>query len=151
MCPSRAKSSLEKKVCTEGLYREVEYVWTNDSLLISCKLPILVSSRHFLKFLHQAINGNFTFPNTPPERRSISSKLRSIASSFLLHRPIPCTNAYQYSFFFLMPVHYGTICLSCYTSQTFFYVISIAYLQVTVCYCDNNSTIFSVTSQLASA
>ena len=72
-----------------------------DNLLKSCKLPTLVSRRHYLKlsFLYQVINGSFTFPNAPLERRSISSNLRSTASSLLLQRPRTHTNAYQYSFF----------------------------------------------------
>ena len=72
-----------------------------DSLLNFCKLPTLVSRRHYLKlsFLYQVIHGSFTFPNAPLERCFIPSNLRSTASSFLLQRPRTHTNAYQYSFF----------------------------------------------------
>ena len=80
----------------ESLYREVEY-GLYDSLLNFCKLPTLVSRRHYLKlsFLYQVIHGSFTFPNAPLERRFIPSNLRSTASSFLLQRPRTHTNAYQ--------------------------------------------------------
>ena len=77
--------------------------WNMDynSRLNFCKLPTLVSRRHYLKlsFLYQVIHGSFTFPNAPLERRFIPSNLRSTASSFLLQRPRTHTNAYQYSFF----------------------------------------------------
>ena len=94
-------NSLEKvqkfalKVCT-GKWN-MDY----DSLLNFCKLPTLVSRRHYVKlsFLYQVIHGSFTFPNAPLERRFIPSNLRSTASSFLLQRPRTHTNAYQYSFF----------------------------------------------------
>ena len=116
--------SLEKvqkfalKVCT-GKWNE-DY----NSLLNSCKLPTLVSRRHYLKLslLYQVINGSFTFPNAPLERHSISSNLRSTASSLLLQRPRTPTNAYQYSF--------GTIYLPPYTAETL-----CSLLNITIIWC----------------
>ena len=66
-----------------------------DILLNSCKLPTLVSRRHYLKlsFLYQVI---LLF--LMHHLRDVSFP-QSIASSFLLQRPRTHTNAYQYSCF----------------------------------------------------
>ena len=74
---------------------------------------------------------NFTFPNASLERRSISFNLRSIASSFLLHRLRTCTNAYQYS----LAISVWNDLPPLYTYKCKYYFISIAYLRLIVSYC----------------
>ena len=76
--------------------------WNADyaTLLHSSNLPTLANRRHYLKlcFLYQVIQGQFNLPGAPVVRRNLPLKLKN-NSTFLLLRPVTCSNAHQFSFF----------------------------------------------------